>query len=356
MTKFSKFDVQVMNRLIKKAEGKKGFTGKNPTVAAAIVKEGRILAEGVHEGDYKPHAEIVALNAFNGDVRGSTLYVTLEPCTHYGKTGPCVEAIVKAGIQKVIYAVKDPNPLVRDARSILEEKGIEVCSGLLEREATQLNEVFFTNIRHKRSFVHVKMAQSLDGKIALSNYQSRSISGEKAKKWVHDLRQRHDAILVGSQTVMKDNPELTARYHPIQKQPVRIILDRKGETPLLSKVVQMKEVPTWIVTNCPNPKWPSHVQVMPVLPLPELLKGLYEKGIKSILVEGGSGVVASFMQSDCVDKISLILSPMIIGDNLALSGLKWREVSRLDQALRLHEVKLKKAGDDFILSGYVRPL
>jgi len=353
MTKFSKGDVQVMKRLIKKAHVKKGFTGKNPTVAAAIVKSGILLAEGVHEGDYQPHAEIVALNAIGHEAKGATLYVTLEPCTHYGKTGPCVEAIVKSGIQKVIYAVKDPNPLVRDARSILEEKGIEVCSGLLEREATQLNEVFFTNIRHQRPFVHVKMAQSLDGKIALSNYQSRSISGEKAKKWVHDLRQRHDAILVGSQTVVQDNPELTARYHPIQRQPVRLVLDRKGETPVLSKVLQMKEVPTWVVTDCPNPEWPSHVQVLPVLPLPGLLKGLYERGIKSILVEGGAGVVASFMKSGCVDKISLIFAPMVIGDGI--SGFRGFEVSKLDQALRLKDIELKKAGDDFILSGYVRP-
>lgn len=356
MTKFSKWDVQVMKRLIKKAEVKKGFTGKNPTVAAAIVKEGKVWAEGVHGGDYQPHAEIVALDVIDHKAKGATLYVTLEPCTHHGKTGPCVEAIVNAGIRKVIYAIKDPNPLVRDARSILEGKGIEVCEGLLVKEAAKLNDVFFTNIRYKRPFVHIKMAQSLDGKIALSNYQSRSISSEKAKKWVHDLRQRHDAILVGSQTVVQDNPELTARYHPIEKQPIRIILDRKGETPVLSKVFQMKEVPTWVVTSSPKREWPSHVRVFPVLPLPELLGVLYEEGIRSILVEGGSGVVASFMQSDCVDKVSLILSPMIIGDGSALSGLKWREVSRLDQALKLHEVQVKKAGDDFILSGYVRPL
>ncbi|MCD6318849.1 bifunctional diaminohydroxyphosphoribosylaminopyrimidine deaminase/5-amino-6-(5-phosphoribosylamino)uracil reductase RibD [Candidatus Aerophobetes bacterium] len=346
--------------LAKKGEGK---VSPNPMVGAVLVKDGKLIAKGYHRYFGGPHAEIEALKRAKDKAKGATLYVTLEPCSHYGKTPPCTLAIIKAGVSKVIAATIDPNPL-NSGRGIkiLREKGIETEVGICEEKAKKLNESFFKFIREKIPFVTVKAGASLDGKIATFTGESKWITGEKSREVAHNLRNKFDAILVGINTVIKDDPKLLP---PSQRKFLRVILDSRLRVPLSSKVLKdQKKAPTLIFTT---PK--ANLKKMRILknegikinvvekeekvPLKKVLSYLGEFGIMSLLVEGGGEVIGSFFEENLVDKIYLFISPRIIGGKNSLSWVGGKGIDSLDKSPKLKISSLKRIDEDIFIEGYI---
>ncbi|MCD6129075.1 bifunctional diaminohydroxyphosphoribosylaminopyrimidine deaminase/5-amino-6-(5-phosphoribosylamino)uracil reductase RibD, partial [Candidatus Bipolaricaulota bacterium] len=248
---------EYMRRALELARLGEGYTRPNPLVGAVVVKDGEVIAEGYHARYGGPHAEMVALSRAGERARGADLYVNLEPCVHWGKTPPCVDRIIAAGIRRVILAARDPNPLV-NGKGVdkLRSAGIEVVEGVLREEAEKLNEIFFHWVKTQRPFVALKLAMSLDGKIASRTGKSRWITGEEARKKVHELRRRYAAVLVGVNTVLTDDPQLTVREVE-GPQPLRIVLDSRGRIPLSAKVLS-GEAPTLIATTQAMPEEIEH--------------------------------------------------------------------------------------------------
>ena len=346
--------------LAKRGEGK---ASPNPMVGAVLVKDGKLIAKGYHRYFGGPHAEIEALKRAKDKAKGATLYVTLEPCSHYGKTPPCTLAIIKAGVSKVIAATIDPNPL-NSGRGIkiLREKGIETEVGICEEKAKKLNESFFKFIREKIPFVTVKVGASLDGKIATFTGESKWITTEKSREVAHNLRNKFDAILVGINTVIKDDPKLLP---PSQRKFLRVILDSRLRVPLSSKVLKdQKKAPTLIFTT---PK--ANLKKMRILknegikinvverggkvPLKKVLSYLGEFGIMSLLVEGGGEVIGSFFEENLVDKIYLFISPRIIGGKNSLSWVGGKGIDSLDKSPKLKISSLKRIDEDIFVEGYI---
>lgn len=304
----------------------------NPMVACLLVNEGQLVGQGWHQRAGEPHAEILALREAGTKALGATAYVTLEPCCHQGRTPPCTEALIAAGVKEVYVACLDPNPLVSGKGvQALEEAGIQVKLGLFEAEAKQLNEVFFHYIKTRRPFVLAKWAMSLDGRTSTQPQDSRQISSPESHQHTHKIRQQVDAILVGSQTAIQDNPQLTARAMPDEavslRQPLRIVLASKGNLPLHLKLLDGSLPGKTLIatTEAADKAWCQilegrKVEVL-VLPqdgrgqvhLPTLLDRLGEKEITSILVEGGKTVHSSFFNEGLVNKIQVYLAPVIIG-------------------------------------------
>jgi len=342
--------------LAKKAEG---GTSPNPLVGAVIVKRGRIISEGFHRRVGLAHAEAVAISkAKRGDLEGSTLFINLEPCFHWGRTPPCVDKIISSGIKRVVISVKDPNPLV-SGKSIkkLREAGLEVKVGLLRKEAERLNEVFFKNMREKRPFVVVKFAQTLDGKIADREGNSFWITSYKARSFSKRLRGIYDAVLVGINTVLKDNPYLDSPSKKITK----IILDpnlrisscfnlfKRG-----SRVFIFVKKKTKI-----KKKFPPHTFIERLtykeregFDLDELLKRLYSFGICSLFIEGGSYTIGSFFAKALVDKVYIFVAPKIALDKEALSSVSSDRALSVENFLKIKDLKIERVGRDFLFSGY----
>jgi diaminohydroxyphosphoribosylaminopyrimidine deaminase / 5-amino-6-(5-phosphoribosylamino)uracil reductase len=342
-----------------------GRTSPNPCVGAVIVKKGEIIGQGYHRRAGGPHAEILALEGAGKAARGANLYVTLEPCCHFGRTPPCVEAILQAGIKRVFVAATDLNPKVRGkGMAKLRAAGIAVHSGLLEAEANALNETYNKYIATGLPFVTLKLASSLDGKIATRTGESRGITGEAARRFVHRLRAGQDAILVGTETVLKDNPELTVRSGR-GADPRRIILDTKGRIPLSAKVFA-PSVPPPILVTTPLSKAAyrkalsaAGVEVL-VLPagagrvdLTTLLTALAEREITSLLVEGGGKIAAGFLEAGLVDKVCFIFAPLIIGGENAPLAVAGEGIARLREAWRLSGVRYQRLGSDLAVIGYL---
>ena len=312
-----------MREALRIAENARGRTSPNPLVGAVVVKDGKIIAEGWHRQAGTPHAEVHALNMAGELASGATLYVTLEPCSHFGRTPPCAEKIIESEIKKVVAAMEDPNPKVAGRGfGMLKSAKIEVEVGILEAEARKLNEVFIKWIKTGFPFVTMKFASSLDGKIATFSGESQWISCFESRKFVHRLRDINDAILVGIGTVLADNPSLTTRLVE-GKNPVRIIVDSKARTPLDSKIVTDKSARTIIAVteNAPREKIFSLKNLgaeiifagKERIDLKILLKKLGEMEITSILVEGGGKIHFSMLESGLVDKIFAFIAPKIIG-------------------------------------------
>lgn len=319
-----------MSLALQLAERGRFTVSPNPMVGCVIVKNGDIIGQGYHERAGEPHAEIHALNAAKEAAKQATLYVTLEPCAHTGKTPPCIQAIIAAGIKKVYVACVDPNPLVAGKGiDALRTAGIEVEVGLEKESAQKLNEIFFHYITTKRPFVIAKWAMSLDGKMVTQSQDDRAISGIKSQHDVHGLREAVDAILIGAKTAIHDDPLLTVRYSKSgtnPKHPIRIILASRGDLPLDLKLFS-KGLPAKTIiatTNASNPTWREKMAALniPLLILPQDAKGqvdlsrlLNELGvmqITSLLVEGGREVHDSFFAADLVNKIQVYLAPNII--------------------------------------------
>lgn len=362
-------DEQWMNMALQLAGKGLGRTSPNPVVGAVIVNHGQIVGTGFHQKAGGPHAEIHALREAGAKAQGATLYVTLEPCCHYGKTPPCTEAIIEAGIDRVVVATLDPNPLVA-GKGIqqLRAAGIQVTVGVLEEEARRQNEVFLRYITANKPFCALKMAVTLDGKIATVRGDTRWITGSPARTFTHRLRGRYDAILVGINTVINDDPLLTCRLEDGQgKDPIRIILDSKLRIPPMARVLnQASEAPTIIITtghHDPDKRkllesWGA--EVIPVddhygkVNLNSLMEVLAERHITGILVEGGAQVAAALLEAELVDKLYWFIAPKIVGGQAAPSAVAGKGRSLLKDAWQFKIHETMKLGDDLLVVLYPR--
>jgi len=357
-----------MKRALELAARARGRTSPNPLVGAVIVKEDRVLGEGFHEAAGQPHAEIVALRNAACDVQGATLYVNLEPCSHFGRTPPCADALVNAGLGAVVAAMSDPNPLVSGRGfAILREAGIRVSVGVLEVQAQRLNEVFTTFISLKRPFVLMKAAMTLDGKIASVTGDSRWVSCERSRRLSHEIRDRSRAIMVGSQTVLKDNPSLTTRLDESRGQdPIRIVVDSAGSIPLDCRVIRSdsREGVILATTSRIDPVKEKAlvdrgVRVLKLdgsdgrVDLRALMGELFKLEIDSVLLEGGGTLNASFLAAGLVDKVMVFVAPKIIGGREAATPVAGEGIRLMDQAVRLKNLSVTRSGEDVLIQGYV---
>lgn len=350
-------DRQYMRLALDLAKAAAGQTSPNPCVGAVLVKNGELVSTGVHLRAGSPHAEAAAIHAAGEKAKDAILYVTLEPCSHYGKTPPCADLIVESGIKKVYVATLDPNPLVAGKGvERLRKAGIEVDIGLCEKEAVKLNEKFFHFIQTKTPYVTLKGAVSMDGKIAAKTGDSKWITSEEARLDAHQLRHEHDAILVGINTVLKDNPLLTTRKPQGGKNPVRVILDTECRIPLSARVIQDKSSKTIIFTgNEYDRKKAGQLAEMGVevislaterISVKDVLQILGEKEIVSVLVEGGSEVHASFIDEEAFQQIILYMAPKIIGGREAIPFVGGPGPKRVAEGKQLKFIDVKKVGPD----------
>ncbi len=356
---FSFEDKKYMAKALTLASYARGKTSPNPMVGCVIVKDNKIIGQGFHHASGLPHAEINALNEAGDDARESTMFVTLEPCCHYGKTPPCVDEIIKAKISKVIVSIYDPNPVV-SGKGIekLQKAGIIVGTGLLQDRAVRLNEIYNKYIATRMPFVLVKAGMSLDGKI---QGPQQWITNKKSRQLVHKMRSEYDAILVGKQTVLNDNPYLTSRIKGKKngKNPYRIIVDSRFQIPIESNVFANPEMVIIATTNAASPDKLSIIKRMGArvvvtqtvkegVDIIELMKQLGQMEITSVMVEGGTRINASFLSSGVVDKMALFISLQIFGKRDYLSV-----VEGLDTTIRLNDTCVKRVGDDVLIQGYV---
>lgn len=280
-----------------------GKTWPNPAVGALVVKNNQVIGRGYTARGGRPHAETQALDEAGHDAQGATLYVTLEPCAHHGKTPPCTQAIIEAGIARVVIACRDPNPPVNgQGIEQLNAAGIAVEEGVCKAEALALNAGFISVVEKKRPFISLKLATSLDGKIATSKGDSKWITGQQARDYGHLLRSRYDAIATGSATVLADDPAMTCRLPGLtDRSPVRVVFDRSGRVPKEAKILTQQEIaPTWLL-------WEENIE--------DALATLTEKGITRLLVEAGMTLSTAFIRSGLVDRLYWFKSPIIIGDD-----------------------------------------
>jgi diaminohydroxyphosphoribosylaminopyrimidine deaminase / 5-amino-6-(5-phosphoribosylamino)uracil reductase len=351
-------------QLAKKAVGK---TSPNPMVGAVIVKNGKVIGEGYHKQAGKAHAEVEAIKKAGEKTRGADMFVNLEPCCHYGKTPPCVDAILSAGLKKVYIGMTDPNKLVnKRGIGILRKQGVKVEVGILKEECECLNESFAKFIRTGKPFVIMKSGISLDGKIATSSGESQWITCEKSRKLVHKMRGEVDAILVGSGTVLKDDPCLTVRLNNRRlNNPVRVILDGRNRVKIAAKVFENADADRVIYVTSSGVSKEKEKRLcdmgVDVLKLPKrdkcfklktLLEELGRRNIVNILLEGGSLLNASALKEKIVDKAILFVAPIIIGGENAPGFIGGKGVKKLKDAFRLQRVEAKKIGEDFMIEGY----
>ncbi|MDR7435519.1 MAG: bifunctional diaminohydroxyphosphoribosylaminopyrimidine deaminase/5-amino-6-(5-phosphoribosylamino)uracil reductase RibD [Armatimonadota bacterium] len=354
------------NMRIALALAQQGHPSPNPMVGAVVVKDGKIVGRGFHQAAGGPHAEVLALEEAGELAKGATLYVTLEPCAHYGRTPPCTEAIISAGIHRVVAPMEDPDPRVRGRGfTRLREAGIQVEVGLLAEEAEQLNAAYLKHRRTGLPLVIVKWAMSLDGKIATPTGESKWITGEEARELVHQMRSRCDAIAVGINTVLRDDPLLTARI-PGGRDPLRVVVDSRLRIPLEAQVITVpSQAATVVATTSQAPMEKIHklesrgVEVW-VLDGPEgkvdlhrLLEELGRREILSVLVEGGGTLIAGFVEAGLVDRVAAFVAPLIIGGN-GPSPVQGVGVASLAEALHLTKVSIRQVGRDVLIEGVLR--
>ncbi len=347
-----------------------GQVSPNPAVGAVVVKDSVVVGQGYTQPPGSFHAEVSALKQAGEQARGGVMYVTLEPCCHYGRTPPCTRAIIAAGIIEIHLAMLDPNPLVLGrGRDELEREGIKTYVGEHEEEAKEINEAYTKFITTGMPFVTAKFAASLDGKIATRTGDSKWISGEGARSYVHGLRHTTDAIVAGVNTILVDDPRLTARCSCgrggiARKQPLRVIVDGKGRTPLtarvfsepgktllaLGRLVKPEEAAAFAQVGTEILELPS--EEGPV-DLGKLLKVLGSREIASVLVEGGETLFGSLFDRGLVDKVIAFITPIIIGGKEAKTAVGGKGVDKVIDSLRLERVKVKKFGEDLMVSGYI---
>lgn len=360
-----------MNRALQLAKEGWGRTNPNPLVGAVIVKDNEIIGEGFHKLLGGPHAEVEAFNNCKQDANGSTIYVNLEPCSHYGRTPPCAKKIIESGIKKVVIAMEDPNPLVSgQGIKMLEDAGIEVITGVLEQEARVLNEIFIKYISKKTPFVIMKTAMTMDGKIASVSGDSKWISGEDSRQHVHMLRDRVSAIMVGINTVLVDNPALTTRLNSGKgKDPIRIIVDSKGVIPIDSKVINVQSSAGVILATTSLIKSDKEKQLkncgVKVLKLDssdcegyvdltKLMQELYKLEIDSVLLEGGGNLNAAALKCGIVDKVMSFIAPKIIGGTNAKTPVEGEGINLMSDAVRLTNINIQRFDEDILIEGYVK--
>ncbi len=357
-----------MRRALALAARALGRTSPNPAVGAVVVSRGHIVGEGYHRRAGAPHAEVVALRNAGVRARGATLYVTLEPCSHLDKrTPPCTEEILSAGVRKIVVATQDPNPKVSGrGMTRLRRHGIAASVGLLEGPAKRLIEAYARWITTGRPFVTLKIAATLDGKIATAAGESRWITGTRARAYTHHLRSRVDAVLVGLGTVLADDPELTARDGRGTRDPHRVIVDERLATPPTARALRPREGSMGIVATTRRAPASRRrrleqrgVRVLTALSrdglvdLQDLMRRLGALGITSVLIEGGSELNASAVRSGVVNKVITMLAPTLLGGRDAIGAIGGRSPGRLHDAVRLREVSTRRLGEDVIVEGYL---
>jgi diaminohydroxyphosphoribosylaminopyrimidine deaminase/5-amino-6-(5-phosphoribosylamino)uracil reductase len=334
-------------------------------VGAVLVKRGKVVGEGYHAKPGEAHAEIIALRQAGEKAKGAILYLNLEPCTHFGKTPPCVPQVIKAGLKRAVIGMEDPNPLVNGKGiEALRKSGLDVKVGVLGKECRKLNEAFCKYILKKQPFVVVKVAATLDGKIATRNGDSKWISGEASRRFVHRLRDQVDGVLVGIGTVLRDDPLLTARVKK-GKEPYRIVLDSRLKIPEDAKVFEHSPAEVIVATTGAAPDGKIErlekkgVRVLIIdskegkVNLRTCLNKLGEIGLMNILVEGGSRINGSFLDEGLIDKFLVFLSPKWLGDPQAPGIFGGRGVLNLKEAVGLREIRTKRIGDDIVVEGYL---
>ena len=334
-------------------------------VGAVLVKNGQVVGEGYHARAGEAHAEILALRQAGEEARGSTLYINLEPCIHYGKTPPCAPAVIEAKVRRVVIGMEDPNPLVRGrGLESLKRAGLDVEVGILEKECRRLNEAFCKYILKKEPFVILKVAATLDGKIATREGDSKWISGETSRHFVHRMRDQVDGVVVGIGTVLKDDPQLTARIKK-GRDPYRIILDSRLRIPEDAKVIGNSPSKTIIATTelAARDKIErlekKGVRILTLdskqgrVDLKDCLSKLGEMGMMSLLVEGGSQVNGSFLDEGLIDKILFFLSPKLIGDREALGIFGGSGKANLKETIPLNELRVRRMREDILIEGYL---
>lgn len=358
-------DEQYMALALDLARKGAGWTSPNPMVGAVIVKDGQVIGQGYHAKCGDLHAERAALANCQGDPAGATIYVTLEPCCHHGRQPPCTDAILEAGIARVVVGSGDPNPLVAGkGLDILRSHGVAVTEGVLDAECKALNDVFFHYIQTGRPYVVLKYAMTLDGKLAAYTGASQWITGEEARRHVHTQRSRFRSIMVGVDTVLADDPQLTCRIEG-GRNPLRIICDSHLRTPLSAKVVQTaKEVPTYLAT-CVTQELslaPYRDLGCNILPVPErsghvdldaLMALLGKMGVDSVLLEGGATLHWAAVEAGLVHKVQAYIAPKILGGKTAKSPVGGQGFAHPDQALILKSPVLTRLGQDILIESEV---
>jgi diaminohydroxyphosphoribosylaminopyrimidine deaminase / 5-amino-6-(5-phosphoribosylamino)uracil reductase len=363
----SEIDISFMQRALDLAEKGRGFVSPNPMVGAVVVKDGKVVGEGYHQKFGEAHAEVNAIDAAGDDAAGATLYVTLEPCCHQGKTGPCTDKIYETGIATVVAGMRDPNPIV-NGKGItdLRSRGITVIEGVLKEKCYELNRGYIKYIITKIPFITLKIAQTLDGRIATSTGHSKWITSEEAREMGHHLRATHDAIMAGIQTVLTDDPHLVV-YMVKGISPKRIVLDSRLRVPLDANIFSgSSPQQTIIVTTDQASKEKisrieekgSMVLVLPAdergwVSLPTLWAQLGELGITSVLVEGGSTVITECLKNSSADQIVIFLAPKILGSGIdAIGDLNIRNIN---SAIPLYNIQVQEVGCDLMVTGWFSP-
>jgi len=390
-------DATYMKLALRLAAKGAGWVSPNPMVGAVVVRGGEIVGRGYHRAYGLPHGEVEAMRRAGDGARGATLYVTLEPCNHQGRTPPCTQAVINAGIRRVVIATRDPNPRVNGGGAeFLQSKGLQVETGLLADQARRLNEAWFKWVETGLPLVIAKAACSLDGKIATAGGESQWLTGEKARAYGHQLRHQADAILVGVGTVLSDDPQLTTRLtrqktenrkpktENRSKDPIRIVLDSRLRLPMNAKLLHLDSAaPTWIACTAAAPKEKikalkdlgAEVLVMPTMvrethpteeipasvtsesrglvALKPLLEELGRRQVQSLLVEGGGETLGSFFDQRLVDKFYFFYAPKILGGKSAPGMLAGVGVQRLGEALQARELRVRKLEPDLLVMGYL---
>ncbi|MBL7151245.1 MAG: bifunctional diaminohydroxyphosphoribosylaminopyrimidine deaminase/5-amino-6-(5-phosphoribosylamino)uracil reductase RibD [Candidatus Omnitrophica bacterium] len=363
MQKTHEYFMQLALRLALKARGR---TSPNPLVGALVVKKGQILGRGYHKMAGAAHAEIVALDEAMDKSKGATLYITLEPCTHFGRTPPCVDRIIKSGIREVVIGMVDPNPLNKGRGiEILKSHRIKVKVGILEEKLEKINEFFIKYISKKMPFVTVKAAQSLDGKIATRHGDSKWITSDKSRAFAHGLRRDYDAVMVGVNTVLVDNPRLDAWFS--KKQPVKVIVDSQLSVPQDANIFTAKREVIIITLASKAGQETDNRRILQEkakifevkekagqVNLRDALKKLARLNITSVLVEGGGTLAGSLFDEGLVDKVLFFISPKIIGGKDAISSVMGQGISRIDRAIKIKDVRFRRLGEDFLVEGYIK--
>lgn len=355
-----------MQRAIDLALKGRGKVSPNPMVGSLLVRNSRIIAEGYHRACGLDHAEVMVLNEAQEKAKGATLYVTLEPCTHFGRTPPCVDRVLRSGVKEVVIGMVDPNP-VNNGKGIkvLRENGIKVHVGILEDKVKKLNEVFIKYITRKAPFVTLKLAESLDGKIATRTGDSKWITSDESRAYAHRIRKDYDAIMVGVNTVLRDNPMLEAWFS--KGQPVKIVVDSRLSTPQSANIFSRGRKAI-IVTLKPSAGEETENRQMLVkkadildvcekdgqVNLRDMMKKLAQRGIANVLVEGGGTLAGALLDEGLVDKVMFFISPKIIGGKDAISSVMGRGVSRVDKCFKLKDLNYRRIGDDLLVSAYIR--
>lgn len=357
---FDADDERYMREALRLAARGRGHTSPNPMVGTVIVKRGRVLARGWHHEVGQAHAEVDALSHIGGRAEGATVYVNLEPCNHHGRTGPCTDALLAAGVARVVVGMIDPNPIVNGGGlERLRKAGVRVDTGCLEAESRALNEAFVCAMTKRRAFVTLKLASTADGQLATRSGHSTWVTGEAAREYVHQERARSDAVMVGVGTVLADDPALNVRLVR-GRDPIRIVVDSTARTPPTAKLLREGTSPVWIAVT---PRAPARrvlalqtagAQVLRIpadpqsrVELPTLLRIAAERGVLTLLCEGGARLAGALIGASLVDRVALFYAPKLLGGGRSM--VDGPGFGQMTQALRLRDASMKRVGDDFLM-------